>query len=59
MQPRVQTQGGFGDQRQCSFGADDQLREVVATRVLHVPTARTNDLAGARDCFDTQHLVGA
>ena len=56
---RQQAQGGFHDQRQGAFAADQQVGEVVAGGVLGPGPAAADDLAAAGHRHHAEHVVAA
>ncbi len=53
----VQFQLGRGDDTECSFSADEDMKQVVADNVLQCPAAEVDDFAGGQNRFDTQDIL--
>ena len=53
----AQLDGEFGDDAERAFGADEQMRQVVAGRGFFRPRAGRDDLAVAAHHFQRQHIV--
>ncbi len=54
---RNQPKRDLGDDRERAFGADEQLRQIVADDVLHSFRSGVNDLSAREDRLERQHVA--